>query len=60
MRQVVLMASQTGGAEAVDFVVSPTAMRMATVTLAITPIMVSYPFLQRYFVSGLMVGSIKG
>jgi putative aldouronate transport system permease protein len=61
MRQVVLMASSAGGAEAAaEMEVSPTAMRMATVTLAILPILGSYPFLQRYFQSGLMVGSIKG
>jgi putative aldouronate transport system permease protein len=61
MRQVVLMASGAGGTEvASEITVSPTSMRMATVSLGILPILVSYPFLQRYFQSGLMVGSIKG
>jgi putative aldouronate transport system permease protein len=61
MRQVVLMASSAGGSEsAMELTMSLTAMRMATVTVAIVPILGSYPFLQRYFQSGLMVGSIKG
>ena len=35
-------------------------VRMATVILAMLPILVVYPFLQKYFVKGVMVGSIKG
>jgi len=36
------------------------AARMAIVVVAVTPIACSYPFFQRYFVSGLTVGAIKG
>ena len=32
----------------------------ATVILAMLPIMCVYPFVQRYFVKGVMVGSVKG
>ena len=35
-------------------------IRMATVVLAILPIMCVYPFLQRYFVKGALLGSVKG
>ena len=37
-----------------------TGLRMATVTIATLPILVLYPFLQKYFVKGIMIGSIKG
>ncbi len=33
---------------------------MATVVVVIGPIMVAYPFFQKYFVKGLTVGSVKG
>ena len=33
---------------------------MATVILVIAPIMVIYPFFQKYFIKGLTVGSVKG
>jgi len=36
------------------------AARMAIVIVAILPIACVYPFFQRYFVSGLMIGAIKG
>lgn len=34
--------------------------KMATVILTIGPIILLYPFLQRYFVKGLLIGSVKG
>lgn len=36
------------------------AIRMATAMVTIGPIILLYPFLQRYFVKGVMVGAIKG
>lgn len=35
-------------------------VRCATVMLATVPIVCVYPFLQKYFVKGVMVGSVKG
>ncbi len=35
-------------------------MRYALILVASLPVMVLYPFLQRYFVKGVMVGAIKG
>ena len=34
-------------------------LRYATIIIAITPLAVIYPFVQKYFISGIMVGSIK-
>lgn len=35
-------------------------IRMAAIVLAIAPILVVYPFLQKYFAQGVMLGSVKG
>jgi len=35
------------------------AMKFATMLVSIIPITMAYPFLQRYFVKGMMIGSIK-
>ncbi|MED5016176.1 carbohydrate ABC transporter permease [Paenibacillus chibensis] len=35
-------------------------IRMATMIIVVVPIVCVYPFLQKYFVKGIMVGSVKG
>lgn len=37
----------------------PMALRMATIICAMLPIMMVYPFLQRYFSQGLLIGAVK-
>ncbi len=36
------------------------AIRMATILVTIGPIIAVYPFIQKYFVKGILIGSIKG
>lgn len=38
----------------------PDGVRMALVVLTVIPVACSYPFFQKYFVSGLTVGAVKG
>ena len=35
-------------------------VKMATIIVTVTPILVVYPFVQKYFIKGVLVGSIKG
>ncbi|MFC5450375.1 carbohydrate ABC transporter permease [Paenibacillus aestuarii] len=40
--------------------VPPEVIKMAAVVVSSLPIVIVYPFLQKYFVKGMMVGSVKG
>ena len=35
-------------------------MRAGTIVVATLPILIVYPFVQRFFVKGVMIGSVKG
>jgi putative aldouronate transport system permease protein len=35
-------------------------IRAATIIITIGPIVLTYPFLQKYFIKGIMIGSLKG
>lgn len=37
-----------------------TAVRMAMAVIGILPILVTYPFIQKYFVKGVVIGAVKG
>jgi putative aldouronate transport system permease protein len=39
---------------------TPEAMKNATIFISMIPVLIIYPFAQKYFVKGVMVGSIKG
>lgn len=39
---------------------TPEALRMAFLMITTLPILCVYPFLQKYFIKGIMIGSIKG
>lgn len=40
--------------------ITPRTVKLATMTITALPIVAIYPFLQKYFVKGVMVGAIKG
>ncbi|TVQ25997.1 MAG: carbohydrate ABC transporter permease [Spirochaetaceae bacterium] len=62
--QAQLMESQAGaGAEGMLELqerLAAEAIRAAAIVIATTPIMLIYPFLQKYFVKGALIGSVKG
>ncbi|THF78819.1 carbohydrate ABC transporter permease [Cohnella fermenti] len=52
--------SMTGGADVSQMQQVVQTIKYATIVVATLPILVVYPFLQKYFVKGVMVGAIKG
>ena len=52
------LVQATGSGEA--FAVTDRTMRAATIVVSTLPILIVYPFVQRYFVTGVMIGSVKG
>lgn len=52
-----MMAATTGS---VAKTVSSQSIKLATMVVTTLPIVLVYPFLQKYFVKGFMIGSIKG
>lgn len=42
------------------FVLPVVSLKLAVIVVATLPIIMAYPFMQKYFDKGVMVGSIKG
>ncbi|KAF9119676.1 hypothetical protein BGX30_003692 [Mortierella sp. GBA39] len=39
--------------------ISPAGVQMAVIVVSVVPIIIVYPFLQKYFIKGMLIGSIK-
>lgn len=62
MRTYVLQNAQfaQGDLGAADALAPQPALQMAVLVIAILPILVVYPFLQRHFTTGMLTGAVKG
>jgi putative aldouronate transport system permease protein len=64
LREMIVNASQVGLSQAgVDMdqrMQAPATMQMAVVVVSTLPILFVYPFLQKHFTKGVMLGSVKG
>jgi putative aldouronate transport system permease protein len=49
-----------GGNKTVVNTVTPASMQAAVTVVASVPILIVYPFLQKYFVNGVTIGAVKG
>ncbi|HEB11550.1 MAG TPA: carbohydrate ABC transporter permease [Spirochaetales bacterium] len=58
LRSIIIMEEDMGGDELDRMLIDN--IKYTTVIVALIPIMMLYPFLQRYFTKGIMLGSIKG
>ena len=61
LRQIVIVASGLNAdASVVDVVPPAQSVKMAVIAVATLPMLIVYPFIQRYFVKGALIGSVKG
>lgn len=61
LREILMSGSSNSNTVGVgDVTVVEESLKYATVLVSILPIIAVYPFIQKYFVKGVMVGSVKG
>ena len=61
LRTYVVNQTTIGGDQVSAEVMPPQlSLQMAILVIAIVPILVLYPFLQRHFAKGVMIGAVKG
>jgi putative aldouronate transport system permease protein len=62
LRQIVLQGQNLSDVDAVSEAIAPppVTIQMAAVVVATIPILLVYPFLQKFFTKGVLTGSIKG
>ena len=61
LRQIVLVSSgMEADSAAVDVIPPAQSVKMAVIVIATLPMPIVYPFIQKYFVKGALIGSVKG
>lgn len=61
LRQIVIVSSGMQGDNSVVDIVPPAqAIKMGVIVVATLPMLIAYPFVQRHFVKGALLGSVKG
>jgi len=63
LREIVLLSSEQSiiaAQDGSDVEIYRPLIKYSTIMVSIIPMMIVYPFIQKYFVKGVMIGSIKG
>jgi len=60
LRQIVIVGTTAQLEFDAHMYASPEAIKSATIIVCTLPIVMVYPFVQKYFIKGIMIGSLKG
>jgi multiple sugar transport system permease protein/putative aldouronate transport system permease protein len=60
VNQAAALKQSMAGANIVVGTLPSNTLKMATACLATGPIILVYPFVQKYFISGITIGAVKG
>ncbi|CAM4268886.1 carbohydrate ABC transporter permease [Paenibacillus tarimensis] len=61
LRQIVIVASgMSGESNSVDVVPPAQTIKMAVIVVATMPMLIAYPFVQKHFTKGALLGAVKG
>jgi putative aldouronate transport system permease protein len=63
LRQIIILAQSDFAAEVSAEILleaPPETVKLAVIVVACIPIMLVYPFLQKHFTKGILLGSVKG
>jgi len=56
----IIMGAENAAVDAVEYSVPPDTLKMAAVVMTALPVLLVYPFLQKHFTQGVLLGSLKG
>ncbi|MBO9605363.1 MAG: carbohydrate ABC transporter permease [Paenibacillaceae bacterium] len=62
LRQIVMLSSGgfADGGSLSEIVVPPESIKYAVIVVAAVPVLIFYPFMQKHFAKGVLLGSVKG
>lgn len=63
LREIIIennVSDMLTGVDAAEMLAVSESIKYATIVVATLPILCIYPFLQKYFVKGVMIGAVKG
>jgi len=60
LRQIVIVGTMDQLEFEAHMYASPESLKAATIIVGTLPIIMVYPFVQKYFIKGIMIGSLKG
>ena len=60
LRNILITSQSCTGVIDPDIMMMAEGVKMAAIVVSVIPIMIVYPFVQKYFVKGVLLGSVKG